>query len=101
MNVPNALLVLAGVTILLVLWLQCDSRNSNSSYAYAESYDSTLSLPDREFVNQIIDPPREFDTVKLQTYSTSLQTGGNWGRGCECNFARPSDGRGFQITGYY
>ena len=90
------------IMILAVIMLsnsQCRSSVVREG-AYAEAYESTLSLPDREFVQQIIDPPPEFNTVKLRTYSTSLQTGGNWGRGCECNFSRPSDGRGFQLTGY-
>ena len=100
-----ALVFLAGVTLVIVMYMQCGGGDqpprSLPTKEYSESYEANLSIHDREFVSQIIDPPREFNTAKLQTYSTSLQTRGNWGRGCECNFAKPSDGRGFQLTGYY
>lgn len=94
------LFFLAGLTLVLVMWTQSGCGKA-SKKTYSESYDADLSPVDQAFVNDIIQPPPQFDTLKLQTYATSLQTGGNWGRGCECNFSRPSDGRGFQMTGYH
>lgn len=92
------LLFLAALTIVAVMMLQCGSCQPPPS---EESYVSELSVQDRVFLNHIIDPPPQFNTYELQTYATSLQTHGNWGRGCECNFSPPSDGRGLNMTGYF